>query len=361
MIGQLAVFGLAAAAGVAAAGAGGWRAAVGSTADYDRWAAGLRAWRAPPAEVAELVRLAALAPNGHNTQPWRFRVGDGRIEILPDLARRTPVVDPDDHHLWTSLGAAAETLAVAGVALGRPGEVEAEGEGIAYVHGAGAARPHPLAAAIGRRQTTRADYDCRPLAAEDAAALAAAAALPGVRIVLVTEPAAMGRLRDLVVAGNDVQMGDAAFMAELAAWIRFNPRTAMATGDGLYAGASGNPSIPTWLGRSILPRIMTPASEAARFARQMQTSAGCAVVFAEEAGPRGWIQVGRACQRFALAATTRDIRMSFVNQPVEVAALRPELAALAGEPGQRPDLLIRFGFGPLLPFSPRRPVADVLA
>jgi hypothetical protein len=46
---------------------------------------------------------------------------------------------------------------------------------------------------------------------------------------------------------------------------------------------------------------------------------------------------------------------------VEVAGLRAELAGLAGEPGLRPDLLIRFGRGPTLPYAPRRPVAAVTA
>ena len=48
------------------------------------------------------------------------------------------------------------------------------------------------------------------------------------------------------------------------------------------------------------------------------------------------------------------------NQPVEVAAFRPELASLAGLPGRRPDIVMRFGYGPLLPYSPRRPVSAVM-
>ena len=47
----------------------------------------------------ELVRQATLAASSHNTQPWKFRVAEQSITILPDFTRRTPVVDPDDHHL----------------------------------------------------------------------------------------------------------------------------------------------------------------------------------------------------------------------------------------------------------------------
>jgi hypothetical protein len=51
---------------------------------------------------------------------------------------------------------------------------------------------------------------------------------------------------------------------------------------------------------------------------------------------------------------------SFINQPVEVAALRPALAGLVGAPNRRPDLVLRFGHGPTLPNSFRRPVEAVI-
>ena len=64
----------------------------------------------------ELVRYATLAPSSHNTQCWKFRLEDGAISILPDFSRRTPAVDPDDQHLDTTLGCAAENLIQAALA-----------------------------------------------------------------------------------------------------------------------------------------------------------------------------------------------------------------------------------------------------
>ncbi len=68
----------------------------------------------------ELVRCATLAPSSHNTQCWKFAVtAEGRsINLLPDLARRCPAVDPDNHHLFVSLGCAAENLSQASLAHG---------------------------------------------------------------------------------------------------------------------------------------------------------------------------------------------------------------------------------------------------
>jgi hypothetical protein len=45
-----------------------------------------------------------------------------------------------------------------------------------------------------------------------------------------------------------------------------------------------------------------------------------------------------------------------VNQPVEIARLRPQLASLLGVPGRRPDLVMRFGYAAALPYSLRRSV-----
>lgn len=81
------------------------------------------------ARLKALIRYATLAPSGHNTQCWRFRVGERAIGIIPDLSRRTPVVDPDDHHLYVSLGCAAENLSLAARAFGLSGEVDFRPEG----------------------------------------------------------------------------------------------------------------------------------------------------------------------------------------------------------------------------------------
>lgn len=347
---------------LAGAGTFAWRSAVGSMGDYAAYAAGLRAPLPADPGVADLVRYATLAANGHNTQPWRFQAGDDAIEIRPDLARATPVVDPDDHHLFVSLGCAAENLRIAATATGRPGELETDAAGarIRYGFVRGPARPDPLLAAIPLRQSTRAVYDGRAVPAADLAALAQAAEMPGVRTVLLTERPLIDRLRDLVVAGNDAQMSDPAFMAELKQWVRFAPRSAMAAGDGLFSAASGNPVLPDLLGGPAFDLFVGAAGENDKYARQLNSSAGIAVFLAEREDRTHWIAVGRACQRFALAATALGLRHAFVNQPVEVRRLRPELATLAGEPGLRPDIVLRFGYGPTLPFSPRRPVAAVL-
>jgi hypothetical protein len=67
-----------------------------ATRDYERAQSQLRSRLSANPGLLDLIRLATLAPSGHNTQPWRFTVSDMGIRIRPDLSRRTSVVDPDD-------------------------------------------------------------------------------------------------------------------------------------------------------------------------------------------------------------------------------------------------------------------------
>jgi len=338
-------------------------ARMGSAADYARGIADLRAPLADPAPLAELVRYAVLAPNGHNTQPWRFRAGPGQIAILPDPARRTPVVDPDDHHVFVSLGAAAENLALASAARGLPGTVRfdpASGGAVVFEFTKGQPARSALFDAIPHRQSTRAEYDGRAVSPGDLAALAQASTVPDVDLVLLTDRPRIESLRDLILTGNSAQMADPAFVRELKAWLRFNPREALRRGDGLYSVASGNPPLPDWLGPVAFDWLASATVQNDAYARQIRSSAGFAVFVGKSAQPADWVAVGQAAQRFALQATVLGLKCAFLNQPVEVPHLRPELAALVGLPGRRPDLVMRFGYGPSLPWSPRRPVAAVL-
>lgn len=200
------------------------------------------------------MRYATLAPSSHNTQCWKFRIEDRSIAVLPDLARRCPTVDPGDHHLFVSLGCAAENLIQAALAHGLRGQAVFDAAGNDTLRIALEPTPavaSPLFQAIPERQSTRAEYDGKPLSRQELEMLEKAGTGEGVRVILLTEREAMEQVLEYVVQGNTSQMNDPAFVEELKAWIRFSGGEAVRTGDGLYAASSGNPSLPSWLGRML--------------------------------------------------------------------------------------------------------------
>ena len=310
----------------------------------------------------ELVRCATLAPSSHNTQCWRFALEDKAITILPDLSRRCPAVDPDDHHLFVSLGCATENLVQAAAAHGRKADVSFDParDAVRVALAPAPAQASPLFNSIASRQCTRGNYDAKPLSNAELNLLQRAGSAEGVRMLLITERSAMEQVLDQVVQANTAQMADPAFVKELKAWIRFNAADAVRWADGLYSASSGNPSIPTWIGDLAFGMFFTPKSENDKYARQIRNSAGIAVFVGQAADKAHWVDVGRCYERFALQATALGIRNAFLNQPVEVVSVRPQFAAAVGLTGQRPDLVLRFGRGPALPPSLRRPVQAVL-
>ncbi|MCW6512143.1 Acg family FMN-binding oxidoreductase [Lichenifustis flavocetrariae] len=337
---------------------------MGSMTDYDAAMATTRAALSARPGMLEFIRMATLAPSGHNTQPWRFRIGKDHIEIVPDLSRITPVVDPDNHHLYVALGCAAENIVLAAGAGGYRGTVgfSAANDSVVTVSlEDGTAGDMALADAIPKRQSTRTEFDGQQVSNADLQALSDAAGIPGVDVVLITDRLRKDKVCELVIEGNTTQMTDPAFMRELKHWLRFNPREALETGDGLFSVLSGNPILPTWAGPGLFDCFVSAQSENEIYASQLRSSSGIAVFVSEASGPEHWIQVGRSCERFALQATALGLKHAFVNQPVEVAALRPALADLVGLGGRRPDILMRFGHAAERPFSARRsPQAVIL-
>ncbi|MBB4367092.1 hypothetical protein GGD65_008167 [Bradyrhizobium sp. CIR18] len=345
---------IAAALGIPAAAIGGFPAA-GATMTYD---AAVTTSRAPLQAVPrdrELVRFATLAANSHNTQPWVFSAHGNEITIAPDFSRRCPAVDPDDHHLFVSLGCAAENLILAASTLGWRADPVIDGDRIVITLEETPPAASALAAAIPVRQCTRATFDGRPAPPETLRRLENACREPDVTTILLTEHAAIAKVADYVLEGNAAQMRDGAFMRELVNWIRFNETEALASMDGLFSPASGNPSLPSWLARPLMKLFFTESGENKKYREQLVSSAGVVVLTANRSDTPRWIAVGRACQRFGLQATALGLKYAFVNQPVEVAALRPQFAASLGLGERRPDIVMRFGYGPDLPKSLRRP------
>lgn len=349
-------------AGAAAAGVAGTIGYVATRPSHTDAVA--RVWSLPaPGAVPDtefLLRHATVAANSHNTQPWLFRPREGGIDILPDRARTTPVVDPDDHHLFASLGCAAENLALAAGALGLAAAVALEGDTLRIDLAPGGTLD-PLFAAIPQRQSTRSDYDGSPVSPEDIAMLQVAAKMPGTEILLVTDPPRLAAITDLLARGAGQQAADPAFTAELRQWLRFSAARAIETGDGLFSACSGNPVVPEWLGALLFGQFFTETAEVEKLRRQIASSAGLAVIVSNRNDAGHWMAAGRASQRFGLQATALGLRYAYVNQTVEVPALRQELAALLALGDRRPSLVLRFGRAAAMTQSLRRPLAKVMA
>lgn len=333
--------------------------------NYDQSASAIRSPAVQPVTVSsamrELVRYATLAASGHNTQPWTFALSENAIDIHPDYARQLPAVDPSDRELWISLGCALENLLVATRAAGyAPAVTYPDAADVIYI----ALTPDTPQAgalfdAIPLRQNTRSAYDGQPIPTADLDTLQALPLEPGVALHVITSPTDRETVLEYVNQGNLRQYADRAFVDELIAWVRFNKKEALAALDGLYAPSSGNPAVPRWLGQLVVGG-MQPQQQADADATKLRSSPGTVVVTSETDDKAAWVRTGQVYERLALTMTSLNIKSAFLNQPIEVAALRGQFQSALGFGAALPQLLVRFGYADVLPRSLRRPVEQVL-
>src|SRR5262249_10181799 len=64
-------------------------------------------------DLAAAIMVAVRAPSIHNTQPWRWRIRPGAVELYADWTRHLPWTDPNRRDLVLSCCAALHRLRVA--------------------------------------------------------------------------------------------------------------------------------------------------------------------------------------------------------------------------------------------------------
>lgn len=330
--------------------------------DYPSRVKQLREPMAANATWQEILRYATLAPNGHNTQPWKFVLGGKSVEIHPDATRHLAVVDANDREQFISLGCALENLLLAARAAGFAGEVSYPGDGQDFVRvnfESAAPSTNALFDAIPHRQSVRSEYSGQALAQEALTQIYATTLEPGVELHFIADEVGLEKTLELVNEGNKSQYGDQAFLDELISWLRFNEKEAMSTQDGLFSRCSGNPTVPRWLG-SMFVGGTKPQTQADADAKKVRSSAGMVAVASLGDDKAAWVKSGQVFERLSLTMTSVGVSSALLNQPIEVAELRSQFQNALAFGNAAPQLLLRFGMADEMPWSLRRPVEAVI-
>lgn len=348
---------------------------VTSSAARSSYAAGLDTWRIdaaqfpPHGSLEERLRFllgyAILAPSGHNAQPWLFSIQDDVIELYADRTRALAVIDPEDRELTISCGAALLNLRLALRRFGYQDVLETFpapeiDDLLARVRvrpgGETAEREMQLFDAITKRRTNRQAFEDREVPAVLLTELQSEADDEGAWLHVVEGTSARQAVANLISGGEVILWQDRRFRRELAGWMH---RTSRRRVDGVPGYARGMGDIDT-----LLPSSRAPHTGAGHElpTSQREVAVGTPVLAAigtDRNHPEDWLAAGQAMERVLLRAQVHGVFASFLNQPIEVTELYPQLRHALGKSGF-PQLLIRLGYGPAVQPTPRRPVSQVL-
>jgi len=316
----------------------------------------------------KLIHYATLAPSGHNTQPWKFSVNENVIHIYPDFSRCLPVVDPDDHALYISLGCALENLIIAAGQIGHKSIVDYfpkdEKEECIRVtlNENGNDDVEDIYRAITVRQSNRSMYNGKEIPDDDVQKLRDANVYDTVNInIFKTNDKDIEPIIEFVKEANRIQFNDKRFVQELISWMRFSKKEMRNRKDGLTAEVMGFPFVPRWLGRIIIKTFVKPEREASKCEKQIRSSSIMMLFIGKKNDKKHWMDIGRSFERVALTATSLGIAHAHINMPCEVVSIREKLARHIGvTENEEPLLLIRFGYAKKLPRSPRRPMKEIM-
>lgn len=305
-----------------------------------------------------MIGRAVLAPSSHNTQPWFFRLSESAIDLCADRTRALPANDPEDRELAISCGCALMNLRIAAAGDGFGVQVRLlpeseEPDLFARVslsaQSNASTEDAELAEFIERRRTYRRRFAPREVAATALEQLIEAAKREDAHLVPLLTEEARHQAASLVAEGDAAQWANPSWRRELAAWM--HPRR---RGDGLTI-----PALAVPVAQLVVRTFDMGDGVGAKDRQLAEASPLLAVLSTDSDHPRDWLRAGQALQRVLLIGCKHGLQASYLNQPVQVASLRPKLQTLVG--AGAPQLLLRLGY-PLegISPSPRRALDDVI-
>ncbi|MEI8255170.1 MAG: hypothetical protein WCJ30_05800 [Deltaproteobacteria bacterium] len=178
----------------------------------------------------------------------------------------------------------------------------------------------------------------------------------GASFKVVRDSSSRAAIVDLISLADRVQWSDPLFRDELASWSHPNRTESR---DGLPGYALGLGAMASVFAPTIIRRFDAGNGRAASDRELATHSPVLAVIGTAGDAPSDWLAAGQALERILLRATIEGAAASFLNQPIELADLRPRVAEVAELTGF-PQLILRIGYGPPDRGTPRRDAADVL-
>ncbi|GAB1516936.1 Acg family FMN-binding oxidoreductase [Actinophytocola sp. KF-1] len=312
--------------------------------------------------LRDALRLANHAPSVHNTQPWRWLIGNGAVHLMADWSRHVPATDPDGRDLLVSCGAALHHLRVALAERGWHTTVHRLPRGdldtlaaIEMAPAEPAEEDLALARAIPERHTDRRGFTSWPVPSGHLDLMVRYAAEAGGVLVPVTDPDHRRVVTTAIAAAAWWQETDPSYQEELARWSGRRP----ASDDGVLAAsapATGPMRGDTPMRRFSAGNLADPDTGPGGDGGELL------VLATQDDDDVARLRAGEAASAALLAATSLGLATCPLSQPLEVRNTRVRIRDEVLRGTAHPQLVLRVGWVPTsagpLPRSKRRPVDE---
>lgn len=312
--------------------------------------------------MAWYAAVARWAPSKHNTQPWHFVSREGSLEVWADPLRALGRTDPARRELTISIGAAIRLAAVAARAAGYDIALRLTPQGddgpMAVMSEVGprvaAEEDGQLLAAVALRRTDRGPLDAEPLGPDLPFLLQSVVSAEGCSLRLVTTPGDRKTLAGLIQRADRLLLERGTVDEELTPWLR-------APGDSRRDGvpADHTRGAAASIRAEFVQRDYSVAGSTPAQDRAGRDCPLVGVLCTPGDTTADWLRAGQALAAMLLRATVAGANASYLNQPIEHAAIRSELRDQLQLEGVG-QLVVRLGRGGPVPPTPRRYLRDLI-
>jgi hypothetical protein len=295
-----------------------------------------------PDKIKFLIGYGVLAPSQHNTQPWIFHLHGEVLSIMPDLAKRLHIGDPDDVGLYLSLGTCIENIVLAANSFDLDVVVTMKHphEAVLTFRQARQKSKINYLQAITTRYTDKLPYIDGSIPATLREFLEATQTSQTAQCHTVMKGEKFDQIVDLHMQASAAWAGNPAFVHELITFLRSNDTRATDGMPGFVIGLSRS--------RSILLRVLLkkkPALFMKAVANDKVLLKGAPMVVVWSVKQRDWqsyVECGRLVERFWINAVLQGIVGHPLFAAITDTVTRTQLAEVLGTENQ-PVFLMRFG------------------
>ena len=301
-----------------------------------------------------LIRFAVLAPSSHNSQPWKFKVGDKGIMVGPEMRRALPISDTNNRQLYISLGCAIENLLVAADYYGFATQINYQDDraviSLQRIKQESSQDKNHLIFSIPKSHTNRNPYDDRT--PDDLfRAWIKTLANDEMRVDCITDQNVKNKIADVVIAAGIAAMDNGGFRKELSRYVKPNITKAKI---GMPAFGMG---IPTPI--SLIAPLMLKLLNMNKLTRKQdekllkEQTPVFVIISTKEDGPKAWMRAGQTYERVALKAEQQNTNTAPIAAPIQIGEYYKELQRIL-QISFRPQVFFRLGCASRsTPHSPR--------
>ncbi len=272
------------------------------------------------------LQYAAMAPSGHNTQPWQIEISEpGEWLLLFDRSRQLPAIDPNNRELMLSLGAFLGNLKLAAKSMNfdvnvvkifskRSGNKVAKlklkqnkSNDLDHLSEIKARRTHKNG--ILDKDISKEDFGYITNNSDD--------------IFYISNNSKKGRiLQELTVESNRMQINRDESQLELSNWIRWSQEEIRKFRDGLTPSSMGMKGIIKWYANHFFSKstVMSKSfkkSTLKMVREQVENCGGWLIITSPNYEPETLLNTGIEFERMCLKTVKKQIAIHPMSQTLE--------------------------------------------